>query len=70
MADEQEKTYTEEEVTRLVQAGALANSVMEEEVELVELTPDIPNGNFVFRFTNGVTLTVPAAGIEQGEAAQ
>jgi len=64
MADA-ERTYTEDEVRRLVQAGALANSVMEEDVELTELVPDVANGAFVFTFNNGVTLTVPASGIEQ-----
>lgn len=60
-----EKTYTETEVRKLVEAGSLANSVMDEEVELDLLTPNIADGTFVFRFTNGVELTVPASGISK-----
>jgi hypothetical protein len=73
MADETEtpevatRTYTEDEVRQLIEAGSLANSIMDEEVELTGLQSQVADNSFEFFFNNGVKLVVPASGIVRGE---
>jgi len=61
------RTYTEDEVRQLIEAGALANSIMDEEVELTGMIPNVGSNEFEFYFNNGVKLVVPLSGITRGE---